>query len=248
LSATGSATITGSSFPTLFINSTASGSYKSGIKFQNSGTGKWEFGVDQGAAGNNNLYFYDLVANSERGRWDNSGNLLIGTTTGDPIGARVNGISLVPAGSSEFRGISNVLKVGINVSSGTNIAFFTDTGSAYTAAGSITSNGSTTAYGTSSDYRLKENVQPMSNGLATIDALKPVTYDWVLDKSAGEGFIAHELQAVIPSAVYGAKDAVNEDGSIQAQQVDYSKIVVHLVAAVQELSAELAALKAKVGA
>jgi hypothetical protein len=59
-----------------------------------------------------------------------------------------------------------------------------------------------------------------------------------------EGFIAHELQSIIPRAVDGEKDAVNEDGSIKPQGVDYSKIVVHLVAALQELSAKNDALEA----
>jgi len=85
----------------------------------------------------------------------------------------------------------------------------------------------------------------MTTGLETINALKPVTYDWLVDGTPGEGFIAHELQAVIPHAVTGEKDAVNEDGSIKPQGVDYSKIVVHLVAAIQELKARLAAVEAK---
>ena len=115
--------------------------------------------------------------------------------------------------------------------------------------GSITQNGTTgVLFNTASDYRLKENVQPMTTGLATISALKPVSYNWISDKSRGEGFIAHELQEIIPGAVTGKKDDVDKDGKIQPQGVDYSKIVVHLVAAIKELSAEVEALKAKVGA
>jgi hypothetical protein len=92
----------------------------------------------------------------------------------------------------------------------------------------------------------------MTGALAIISALKPVTYDWISDKTAAEGFIAHELQAVIPGAVVGEKDAVKEDGSIKPQGVDFSKIVPHLVAAmqeqqatIQELTTRLAALEAK---
>jgi len=114
-----------------------------------------------------------------------------------------------------------------------------------TAIGNINTNGTTVAYNVSSDYRLKENVQPMTGGLATVAALKPVTYDWIAAQTAGEGFIAHELQAVIPAAVTGEKDAVNEDGSIKPQGVDFGKIVPHLVAAIQELTTRLAALEAK---
>ena len=111
--------------------------------------------------------------------------------------------------------------------------------------GAITTNGTITVYGTTSDYRLKENVKPMTDGLATVAALKPVIYEWISNGSAGKGFIAHELQAVIPEAVRGEKDAVNEDGSINAQNVDFSKIVPHLVAAIQELTTRLAALETK---
>jgi hypothetical protein len=85
----------------------------------------------------------------------------------------------------------------------------------------------------------------MTTGLATVSALKPVTYKWNADNSDGEGFIAHELQEVIPHAVTGAKDAIDEDGNPRHQGVDYSKIVVHLVAAIKELEARLAALEAK---
>jgi len=114
-----------------------------------------------------------------------------------------------------------------------------------TIVGSVAVTTTTTAYNTSSDYRLKYNVVPIVNGLATISALKPSSYKWLANDSNGEGFIAHELQQIIPLAVSGEKDAVNEDGSIKAQGVDYSKIVVHLVAAIQELSAKVAALEGK---
>jgi hypothetical protein len=116
---------------------------------------------------------------------------------------------------------------------------------ASTICGSIATSSGATAYNTSSDYRLKENVQPMIGGLDTIAALKPVTYDWIADQTAGEGFIAHELQAVIPRAVTGEKDALDKDGKMDPQGVDFSKIVPHLVAAIQELTTRLSALEAK---
>jgi hypothetical protein len=80
--------------------------------------------------------------------------------------------------------------------------------------------------------------------LAKVALLKPCTYKWNADGSDGEGFIAHELQAVIPSAVSGEKDAVNEDGSIKPQGIDTSFLVATLTAAIQELKAEFDAYKA----
>ena len=107
----------------------------------------------------------------------------------------------------------------------------------YTYTGGIAITGTTTAYNTSSDYRLKDNVAPMTGALARVALLKPVTYSWKIDGSAGEGFIAHELQEVCPLAVTGEKDAVNEDGSVKSQSIDVSFLVATLTAAIQELKA-----------
>jgi len=167
---------------------------------------------------------------------DTSQNVGIGTTNFSAT--NTNGIVVLgPTGST-------TISVGhINgTSNGSTYYYMLYNGAAI---GSISQNGTTAvSYNTTSDYRLKENVASMMTGLATVKALKPVTYNWISDKSAGEGFIAHELQAVIPHAVTGEKDTVNEDGSIKPQGVDYSKIVAHLVAAIQELSAKNDALEA----
>jgi len=117
--------------------------------------------------------------------------------------------------------------------------FYTTTGQA----GFISVSGTSTTFSTTSDYRLKESVQPLIGGLARINNLKPSTYKWKADGSNSEGFIAHELAEVVPLAVTGQKDAVNADGSIKPQGVDLSKLVPILVAAIQELTAEVNALK-----
>ena len=114
--------------------------------------------------------------------------------------------------------------------------------------GEISSNGSTTTYGTSSDYRLKENIQPMTGALFTVSQLKPCTYTWKADGSAGEGFIAHELAEVCPHAVTGEKDAVNEDGSIKSQGIDTSFLVATLTAAIQEQQALIQTLTDRITA
>ena len=126
-----------------------------------------------------------------------------------------------------------------------------------TAAGSITTNGTTsTSYGTSSDYRMKENIQLMSNTLEKVLQLKPCTYNWKQEfgGSSGQGFIAHELQAIVPDCVTGEKDAVDADGKPIHQGIDTSFLVATLTAAIQELkaiidtqAAQITALNAKVG-
>jgi len=100
--------------------------------------------------------------------------------------------------------------------------------------GQITTTSSTTAYTTTSDYRLKKNVQPMQNSLDKICRLNPVTYTWKSDELPGEGFIAHELQEIFPTAVTGLKDELNDDGTPKYQSIDTSFIVGTLVSAMQE--------------
>ena len=144
-------------------------------------------------------------------------------------------------------------KEGLIYHDGTNIlfqsytpslgTFLTITGS--TGAATFVSSVTATSYITSSDYRLKENVQPMIGSLDKISALKPVTYDWISDGSSAGGFIAHELQAVMPNAVVGEKDAVDDKGEIKPQGIDFGKVFPHLVAAIQELTTRLAALESK---
>jgi hypothetical protein len=132
--------------------------------------------------------------------------------------------------------------------------------------GSITCTASATAYNTSSDYRLKENVANITTGLADVNRMRPVNFTWKKDGTAGIGFIAHELQEVVPQAVHGVKDAVtktadlDENGNSKLdengeqllktvpvyQGVDSSFLVATLTAAVQELSAKLDSALARI--
>ena len=110
--------------------------------------------------------------------------------------------------------------------------------------GSIRTTSSQTNYETSSDYRLKENEVSISDGLTRINQLKPYKFNFKADKDTVlDGFFAHEVQEVVPQAVGGTKDAVDEDGEIDAQSIDQSKLVPLLVSAVQELTAKVEALE-----
>jgi hypothetical protein len=110
--------------------------------------------------------------------------------------------------------------------------------------GSVSQTGTTAVlYNTTSDYRLKSDVTPITNALTIIEALNPVSFTWT-DGRKDDGFLAHELQAVIPNCVTGEKDAVNEDGTPKYQQMDNSGVIPFLVKAIQELKAEFDAYKA----
>lgn len=178
---------------------------------------------------------------AESARIDSSGNFIKKPGSG--------GRSNPAAGDTGFyndSGYGDVIQMGNTYGSGKGyVLFFNST----TLIGSITANSaSSVSYGTTSDYRLKDDVQPMTGALAKVAALKPCTYKWKSDGSDGEGFIAHELQEVCPSAVTGEKDAVNEDGSIKPQGIDTSFLVATLTAAIQEQQAMIDELKAKVAA
>ena len=159
-----------------------------------------------------------------------SGDVWIGTTSNN-----VTNGGFIFSPSSGY-GYGNAIIGHITgTSSGTNFAEFRYNNGTI---GQISQNGTTNVtYNTSSDYRLKENIAPMTGALAEVAKLKPVTYTWKSDGSDGQGFIAHELAEVVPDCVTGAKDAVDEEGNPKYQGIDTSFLVATLTAAIQELKA-----------
>ena len=190
-----------------------------------------------------------LMSFTNRAYIDSSGNLLVGTTSAVSSDTTQGIYLLGSAGVGQFVRTSNAsLDVG-RLSTTGNCAVWRYAG---TVVGSISVTGSATAYNTSSDYRLKENIAPMTGALSRVAALKPCTYVWKATGESDEGFIAHELAEVVPQCVTGEKDAVDADGNPQYQGIDTSFLVATLTAAIQELKgivdaqgAEIAALKAK---
>jgi hypothetical protein len=183
----------------------------------------------------------DTIAFAEGGaevmRIDSSGRVLIGTASS--LASEKLGIS--------FDGLTANAVVLQTTYASTGSAYTLFKNSAGANAGSITQNGTTTvAYTTSSDYRLKENIAPMTGALATIQALKPVTYKWKIDGSDGQGFIAHELAEIVPDCVVGEKDAVDTEGNPKYQGVDTSFLVATLTAAIKEQQTIINDLKARI--
>jgi hypothetical protein len=106
--------------------------------------------------------------------------------------------------------------------------------------GSVTTNGTVTVYGTTSDRRLKSNIASLESGtgIAKIKELTPRQFTWIKSNEVDVGFIADELQAVVPNAVHGTATQVDEQGQPIYQTVDNSFIMVYLIQAVQELIAK----------
>jgi hypothetical protein len=118
-----------------------------------------------------------------------------------------------------------------------------------TQVGSIALTGSATAYNTSSDYRLKENVVAVTDGITRLQQLKPSRFNFIADPDKTvDGFIAHEAQAVVPECVTGDKDAEDADGNPVYQGIDQSKLVPLLTAALQETIAKIETLEARLTA
>jgi len=109
---------------------------------------------------------------------------------------------------------------------------------------SAANGGNGVVYSTTSDYRLKNDFKDYS-GLDLIRNLKTYDYAWKSDGSRMYGFMAHELQSVLPYAVTGQKDAVDKDGRIIPQGVDYGKLTPVLVKAMQEQDEKIKQLQDK---
>jgi len=167
------------------------------------------------------------------------GNVLLGATS--TLGSAKLTIK-TPDGSGSL--IPLTLAVGLVSDGFGGISFRNPNG----AQGGVSINSTSVSYNTTSDYRLKEDVQPMTGALAKVAQLKPVTYKWKINGRDSEGFIAHELAEVCPQAVTGEKDALDEEGNPKYQGIDTSFLVATLTAAIQEQQALITAQAATINA
>jgi hypothetical protein len=213
-----------------------------------SGNSKCE--INSGAAGtlqlqgDLDLRFKTTV---EAMRINSNGNVGIGTT--NPSAGRLD------VWQTESTSDSCIKTVRPGTAERTHLAFYNANG----IVGTIEAGGTTTSYNTSSDYRLKENVVEVDNAIERVNKLKPCRFNFIADpEKIVDGFLAHEVQEVVPEAISGEKDAVREeeceiapaelddDGNVvteaemgtkevpEYQGIDQSKLVPLLTKAIQE--------------
>jgi len=208
---------------------------------------------------NNGDYFYfstDGYAN-ERMRIGSTGDVRVGTTVEPQSGT--DGVEIRPSGS---------LRMGASGTGGHNMFEFNNPNGNV---GKIVSSGSSTAYNTSSDYRLKENVVPMTGSIDRLKELKPSKFNFIADADKTvDGFLAHEVSDYVPEAISGEKDAMrtaeyevepavlDDDGEvvteavmgerevIDPQGIDQSKLVPLLTGALQEAVAKIEELTTRI--
>ena len=197
-----------------------------------------QFGINSDSS---SLIFKSDSAGVERFRLSNNGNLLLGTAY-DGFNTRIN-VRFAGSGA-ETTGIS----VWTGGSSG--VKFIQFVGSSGSEIGTIAQNGtSAVSYNTSSDYRLKENVTDVTDGITRVKQLAPKRFNFIADADTTvDGFLAHEAQAVVPESVTGTKDEVDDEGNPVMQGIDQAKLVPLLTAALQEAIAKIEVLETKVAA
>jgi hypothetical protein len=183
---------------------------------------------------------------SERSRILSDGKFLIGKTASN-ITTAGWGFAVTGSGDCTFTqvGTNEIFVWNNTVTNGTPIIDFRTNS---ISKGNINWNNTSTTYATVSDYRLKNTIAPMTGALAKVALLKPCVYKWNVDGSDGQGFIAHELQAVVPQCVTGEKDSVDADGNAKYQGIDTSFLIATLTAAIQEQQAIIESLKARLDA
>lgn len=180
---------------------------------------------------------------AERARIDSSGRFFIGTTTAGLTNTNGFGFNNLDGISGSYLNIGHIP----GSASGLEYIGFSYNGGQI---GSIRQSGTTAVtYNTTSDYRLKENVVGITDGITRIKSLKPSRFNFIAEADRTvDGFLAHEVSDVVPEAISGAKDAVDDEGNPQYQGIDQSKLVPLLTAALQEAIAKIETLETKVAA
>jgi hypothetical protein len=191
------------------------------------------------------LTFHTGSASTERMRLDASGGIAFGPGGNEPGNGNTNtgaGLrSLNNAASVMFsvsRNAGNSCRFNRNGVAGPNVNLSHDGSNA----GSIDTSTSGTTYNTTSDRRLKDNIEPISDATDKLMDMNPVTHTWIANPEAPQvhGFIAQEMQEVVPEAVSG--DAESDE----MMSMDYGRITPVIVAALQDALNEIKELKTRI--
>jgi hypothetical protein len=179
------------------------------------------------------IRFYIDNTTSEAMRIDSSGNVLVGIPSAD--GSQL----YVKQTTNDW-----VLGLDSTISGTQYFQAFRYNG---VAIGTIIGSNTSTSFNTSSDYRLKENITEITDGITRIKQLNPSRFNFIADPDKiVDGFIAHEVQDIVPEAISGEKDAVDLDGNPKYQGVDYGRITPLLTAALKEAIAKIEMLEARI--
>ena len=209
----------------------------------------------EAAYNGSHMSFYtspDAGAGTEKLRIRKDGNILIG----------MQDFSSTPSASNHGISLHNTNNASVwaagSATTNSHIIWANTNGTC----GSIQTEGTGTSYNTSSDYRLKENIVGITDGITRVKQLAPKRFNFKTNASKVlDGFLAHEVTPIVPEAISGEKDAVitqamvdnkeyEEDrlGEILPQGIDQAKLVPLLTAALQEAITEIETLKTKVAA
>ena len=179
-----------------------------------------------------------LVDNSEAARIDNEGNFLIGKTTHNVNNTQ--GVDITTEGAVVATNADGISFLANRTGSDGQTFLFRRQN---VTVGSISVTGSATTYATSSDYRLKENVDYDFTALDRVAQLKPARFNFIATPTVTvDGFVAHEVQDVVPEAIIGEKDGEKMQG------IDQSKLVPLLTKAIQEQQTMIDDLKTRIEA
>lgn len=242
------------------LNQTSPSSYSSsGDNLVVGSSGSNGMTIVSGTSNSGNINFADGTSGSDRLRGyiqyqHNTNNLVLGADADDRV-------VIFSTGNTSFATTTDLGgSIGVVTTSGnwamrvrdsaSNDAFIRFDNSSGTQVGGITRSGSSTVYATSSDHRLKENLADITDGITRLKQLDPKRFNFIADEddTTVDGFLAHEVQTVVPEAITGTHNEVDSEGEPVYQGIDQSKLVPLLTAALQEAVAKIETLETKVAA
>lgn len=203
-----------------------------------SGGGSIRFYTGNGSGG------FGASSNNERFRIDSSGNVVFGdeTVSINPVANNEKGVAVRTAGNFLTNTLSSNAPHQFRRNTDGDLIRFHN--NATSDVGAISVGPMSTFYSTSSDYRLKENVVELDGAIDRVKQLEPKRFNFIVDpNNTVDGFLAHEAQTIVPEAVSGTYNEVDEEGDPVMQRIDQSKLVPLLTAALKEAIAKIETLE-----